>query len=160
MSDFLTSHGRGLVGWDEILEGGAPPGAIVMSWRGMQGGIAAARAGHDVVMTPQRLVYLDNYQFPDHATQPLASRFTTTLETVYGFDPVPPELTAEQSRHVIGTGAKLWTEYVPTESHAEFLLVPRLCALAEVAWSPKAVRDFDDFQSRLKTQLRQGHPTP
>jgi hexosaminidase len=151
MSDFLTANGRTLVGWDEILEGGAPPGAIVMSWRGMQGGIDAARAGHDVVMTPQRLVYLDNYQFPDYATQPLASRFTTTLETVHAFDPVPPELTNDEARHVIGTGAKLWTEYVPTESHAEFLLVPRLCALAEVAWSPKAARDFGDFQARLTT---------
>ncbi len=153
MASFLQAHGRVLVGWDEILEGGLPPGAVVMSWRGMQGGIAGAQAGHDVIMTPNTHVYLDYHQGTD-ADEPLAIRGPTTLRTTYDFEPVPPDLTGALADHVLGTGAKLWTEYVASEAHAAYMLLPRLCALAEVAWTPPALRDFGDFRARMELHER------
>jgi hexosaminidase len=149
---FLRSHGRRLVGWDEILEGGIPQEATVMSWRGMDGGIAAAQSGHDVIMTPGNEVYFDYYQ-GDPEFEPLAIGGYTPLDTVYQFDPVPPDLTPDQARHVLGTQANVWTEYIPTEAQAEYMVFPRLLALAEVAWSPKAARDWESFQARLPARL-------
>ncbi len=154
MAQHLQDRGRKPIGWDEILEGGLAAGATVMSWRGEAGGIAAARAGHDVVMTPCRSVYLDYYQSRNRSREPLAIGGCTTLATVYGFDPVPGALSARQASHVLGTGARLWTEYVPTPKHAEYMLFPRLCALAEVAWSRQEARDYRDFLRRLDGQRR------
>jgi hexosaminidase len=147
---FLHSHGRIMIGWDEILEGGLADGAIVMCWRGTQGGIEAAKLGHDVIMTPQASVYLDYYQIEDHAQEPLAIRGSTTLETCYAYEPIPPELTEDEAPRVLGTGAKLWTEYVPNVPHAEYMLFPRTCAIAEVAWSPRETRDFQGFRTRME----------
>lgn len=154
MDAFLTQRGRRLIGWDEILEGGLAPNAAVMSWRGTKGGIEAARAGHDVVMTPTSHVYLDYYQSQDHATEPLAGGGYLPLDTVYAFEPVPAELTPAEAGHVLGAQGNLWTEYVPTPKQAEYMLYPRLSALAEVAWTPKAAKDFTDFQQRLGAHLR------
>ena len=154
MVDHLSSRGRKAIGWDEILEGGLAEGATVMSWRGMAGGIAAARAGHDVIMTPSDSVYLDHYQAAERSGEPLAIGGCSTLETVCGFDPVPDALSDEEAAHVLGTGARLWTEYVPTTDHAEYMLFPRLCALAEVAWSAPGERDFAEFMRQLDGQRR------
>ena len=154
MDTFLTQHGRRLIGWDEILEGGLAPNAAVMSWRGTKGGIEAARAGHDVVMTPTSHVYLDYYQSRDQASEPIAGGGYLPLDTVYAFEPVPAELTPAEARHVLGAQGNLWTEYVPTPKQAEYMLYPRLSALAEVVWSPKAARDVTDFRARLVAHLR------
>ena len=154
MDTFLTAHGRRLVGWDEILEGGLAPGAVVMSWRGTRGGIEAARAGHDVVMTPTSHVYLDYVQSRDRAAEPVGPGAVLTLDTVYAFEPVPAELTPAEARHVLGAQGNLWTEYVPTPKQAEYMAYPRLSALAEVTWTPKDGRDFADFRRRLGAHLR------
>jgi hexosaminidase len=146
----LTQHGRRLVGWDEILDGGLPPEAVVMSWRGINGGILAARAGHDVIMTPHTHVYLDYYQSHDPA-EPLAIGRYTPLDKVYAFDPVPAVLTAEQARHLLGAQCMLWTEYISSMDHLEYMMFPRAIALAEVTWTPKERRDFADFRRRLAT---------
>ena len=151
---YVHDRGRKPIGWDEILEGGLAEEATVMSWRGMEGGVAAARAGHDVIMTPQKSVYFDHYQSADRSREPLAIDGCTTLETVYRFDPVPAELNAGEAAHVLGTGAKLWTEYVPTPERAEYMLFPRLCALAEVAWTGRDRRNYDDFLRRLESHRR------
>ncbi|GCE07204.1 beta-N-acetylhexosaminidase [Dictyobacter aurantiacus] len=145
---FLMQHNRRMLGWDEILEGGLPAGATVMSWRGIEGGIAAAQARHDVVMTPNPFVYLDYYQSNDPA-EPLAIGGYLPLDKVYSFDPIPAELTAEQARHVLGAQCNLWSEYVPTVKHLEYMLFPRAIALAEVAWTPKERLEFSDFRQRL-----------
>ncbi len=149
---YLADHGRRLIGWDEILEGGIPPRATVMSWRGVDGGIEAARAGHDVIMAPTSHMYFDYYQ-GDPATEPLAIGGFVPLEKVYGFEPVPPELGPDEATHVIGTQANLWTEYIASRSHAEYMAFPRALALAEVAWSPAGSRSFDDFTARLPAAL-------
>lgn len=143
---FLHSRGKRLIGWDEILEGGLAPHATVMSWRGMAGGIAAARAGHDVIMSPTSHCYFDYYQ--GLIDEPKAIGGYLPLEKVYSFEPVPAELTPQEARHILGAQANLWTEYIKTAEHAEYMLFPRLLALAEVVWSPKQ-RDWPDFQRRL-----------
>lgn len=148
----LRRHGRRIIGWDEILEGGPAPEAIVMSWRGTAGGIAAARAGHDVIMTPASHLYFDHYQ-GDPAIEPLASGGYSPLERVYGFEPVPDELTADEARRVLGAQANVWTEYMKTEEHVEYMVFPRLLALAEVAWSPREARDRASFRARLPARL-------
>jgi hexosaminidase len=137
---FLNAHGRRLIGWDEILEGGVAPDATVMSWRGMAGGIEAARQGHDVIMTPGSHVYFDHYQ-GDPRFEPLAIGGYTPLEKVYQFEPVPEELTTVEARHVIGAQANVWTEYITTEEHVEYMALPRMLALSEVLWSPVGARD-------------------
>ncbi len=149
---FLDAHGRRLIGWDEILEGGLAPNATVMSWRGVQGGIEAARQGHDVIMTPTSHLYFDYLQ-GDTAQEPLGIGGFLPLERVYAFEPVPEELSATEARRVLGAQANLWTEYIPTEDHAEYMLNPRLLALSEVVWSPAGARDFRDFTQRLPWHL-------
>ncbi len=153
MDNFITQHGRRLVGWDEILEGGLAPNATVMSWRGESGGITAAKAGHDVVMAPTTYVYFDYYQSADKANEPLAIKGLLELETVYGYEPIPAELTATEAQHVLGAQAQLWTEYIKTPAHLEYMAFPRLCALAEVLWSPAASKNYADFLIRLPAQL-------
>ncbi|MEJ2503114.1 MAG: beta-N-acetylhexosaminidase, partial [Gemmatimonadota bacterium] len=150
---FLNANGRRLIGWDEILEGGLAPNATVMSWRGMEGGIEAARSGHDVIMTPTSHVYLDYYQ-GDPEEEPLAIGGFLPLERVYALEPVPEELTDAEARHVLGGQANLWTEYIPTAEQAEYMAYPRAIALAEVLWSPAALRDPDHFLARLPHVLR------
>ena len=146
---FLLAHNRKLVGWDEILEGGLAPSATVMSWRGMAGGVKAAELGHDVVMTPQAHCYFDHYQSQDRQNEPQAFDGYVSLEHVYAFEPAAAELSVEQAKYVLGGQGNLWTEYIPTTEQAEYMLLPRLCALAEALWSKKEQRDLQDFLPRL-----------
>ncbi len=133
---FLLAHNRRLIGWDEILEGGLAPEATVMSWRGTAGGIEAARQGHDVIMTPTSHVYFDYYQ-GDPELEPLAIGGLTPLRQVYAFEPVPDELTADEAKHVLGAQGNVWTEYMKTPHYVEYMVFPRLLALAEVVWSTR-----------------------
>lgn len=153
MDTFLTAQGRRLIGWDEILEGGLAENATVMSWRGMAGGIAAAKAGHDVVMAPGSHTYFDHYQSQDQSKEPLAIGGFTNVAKVYSFEPVPPELTATEAQHILGAQGQLWSEYIPNPKHAEYMAYPRLTALAEVLWTPRARRDYADFAVRLPSHL-------
>ncbi|MDQ0910174.1 hexosaminidase [Streptomyces canus] len=148
---WLTARGRRLIGWDEILEGGLAEGAAVSSWRGYEGGIAAARSGHDVVMCPEQYVYLDHRQ-DGGADEPVPIGYVRTLEDVYRFEPVPPQLTSEEAAHVLGTQANLWTEVMEDHGRVDYQAFPRLVAFAEVAWSAlpaPAERDFADFERRM-----------
>ena len=156
MSRFLETHGRALIGWDEILEGGTEglaPNAVVMSWRGMDGGIAAAQAGHDVVMTPTSNTYFDYYQSQNTANEPLAIGGFLPLETVYAFEPVPASFDSTQGSHILGTQGQIWTEYQRTPRNVEYMVFPRLIALAEVAWTSRDQRNFADFSARLTKHL-------
>jgi hexosaminidase len=149
---FLAARGRRLIGWDEILEGGLPPGATVMSWRGVAGGIEAARLGHDVVMTPTSHLYLDYYQ-GDPVQEPLANGGFLPLERVYAYEPVPAGLDDAAARHVLGAQGNVWTEYLTSPEAVEYMAWPRALALAEVTWSPKERRDWRDFVARLPASL-------
>ena len=156
MGEFLARAGRRLVGWGEIAQGGLPPGATVMSWQGEDAGIAAARAGHDVVMTPEEHTYFDWAQSADPA-EPIAigrpGERVNPLAHVYGYEPVPAALRGAEAGRVLGTQYQVWTEYIPDERHAEYMAFPRACALAEVAWSPAGQRDWEDFLARLRVHL-------
>ena len=149
---YLGGRGKSLIGWDEILQGGLAPRATVMSWRGVEGGIEAARSGHDVVMTPTSTCYLDYYQ-GDPESEPLAIGGNLPLRTVYGFEPVPDVLSLEEAKHILGGQGNLWTEYIPDARHAEYMALPRAAALAEVLWSPKEGRGWEDFAARLERLL-------
>jgi hexosaminidase len=150
---FLTSRGRRLIGWDEILEGGLTPGAAVMSWRGTEGGLAAAQAGHDVVMSPTSHCYFDYGQArgPD---EPEAIGGLIPLDKVYAFEPLPAKLAADQRRHILGAQGNLWSEYLWTPQDVEYFAFPRAAALAEVVWSPAHGRDFAAFRQRLPHHLQ------
>ncbi len=148
MERFISSNGRTLIGWDEILEGGLAPGATVMSWRGVKGGLEASEAGHDVVMSPTSHCYFDYYQ-GDQDLEPLAWGGNLPLSKVYKFDPVVEGMTPEQANHVLGGQANLWTEYVPNEAQAQYMTYPRLAALAETVWSQKEDRQWLDFSRRV-----------
>jgi len=152
MERFINSQGRRMIGWDEILEGGLAPDATVMSWRGEQGGIAAARQGHDVVMSPDAYLYFDHYQ-GDRAKEPLAIGGMLPLEKVYSYNPLPAALNPEEQKHILGAQANVWTEYIADARQAEYMLFPRLFALAEVVWSPQSSRNYRDFLSRVPPQL-------
>lgn len=149
---WLAERGRRLVGWDEILQGGLAEGATVMSWRGEDGGVAAARAGHDVVMTPTSHTYLDYYQ-SDLPDEPYAIGGHLPLEQVYAYEPVPAVLTEDEAAHVLGSQCQLWTEYMPDPRRVEYMAFPRACAFAEAVWSPRERRSFDDFSGRLVPHL-------
>lgn len=148
MEKFLNENGKKLIGWDEILEGGLAPNAAVMSWRGEKGGIAAAKEHHNVVMTPGEFCYLDHYQ-SDPKSEPLAIGGYLPIKKVYGYEPVPAELTEAESKYVLGAQGNVWTEYMKSPEQVEYMVYPRAAALAEVVWSPKGSRDFDNFKSRL-----------
>lgn len=148
-SNYLKSLGRNTIGWDEILEGGLAEGATVMSWRGESGGIAAAKQHHDVVMTPNSYLYFDYYQSLDKANEPLAIGGYLPLETVYSYEPMPKDLTADEARHIIGVQANIWTEYMPTFKQMQYMALPRLAALSEVQWSQPALKDYNSFTNRL-----------
>jgi hexosaminidase len=153
---WLAARGRRLIGWDEILEGGLAAGAAVSSWRGYAGGVTAARAGHDVVMCPEQQVYLDHRQDAG-ADEPVPIGYVRTLEDVYRFEPVPPELTPEEARHVLGTQANVWTEVMEDSARVDYQVFPRLAAFTEVAWSALPApreRDFADFERRMAAHFR------
>ena len=150
---FLREHGRRLIGWDEILEGGLAPEATMMSWRGMDGGIEAARRGHDVIMTPTSHCSFDHYQ-ADPEQEPLAIGGLTPLQKVYAFEPVPDALTADEAQRVLGAQGNVWTEYMQTTEYVEYMVFPRMLALSEVVWSPKDARRWDEFVRRLPSQLQ------
>ncbi|HLA94154.1 MAG TPA: family 20 glycosylhydrolase, partial [Pyrinomonadaceae bacterium] len=149
---YINAKGKKIIGWDEILEGGLAPNATVMSWRGMKGGIEAARSKHDVIMTPTDYVYLD-YGQGDPAYEPLNIGSYVPLEKVYSFEPIPPELTADEAKYIIGGQANIWTEYIKTPSHVEYMAFPRMLALSEVLWSKKEDRNLEDFNRRLSAIL-------
>ncbi len=149
---YLNAKGKKMIGWDEILEGGLAPEATVMSWRGFDGGIQSARQGHDVVMCPVSHCYFDYYQAnPDF--EPAGIGRFTTLKKVYSFDPTPPVLNEQEAKHILGGQGNVWTEYIPTPEHVEYMSTPRMTALAEVLWSPKEKIDWEDFRQRLEFQF-------
>ena len=148
IDSFITAHGRNIIGWDEILDGGLAPNAAVMSWRGIEGGIAAAKQHHSVVMTPGGYCYFDHYQ-GDPRNEPLAIGGYTTLEKVYSFNPVPAGLDSIEKKFILGAQGNLWTEYIADTKQVEYMVFPRICALSEVLWSPAAIRNYPDFRKRL-----------
>lgn len=151
--EFLTSKGRKLIGWDEILEGGLAPEATVMSWRGEEGGIKSARMGHDVIMTPGGYMYFDFYQ-ADPKTQPYAIGGYTPIKKAYSYNPVPVDsLTAEESKHILGVQANTWTEYIKDEKHLEYMMFPRALAVAEIGWTPQEDRSWEDFKPRMNANI-------
>jgi hexosaminidase len=152
MEKVLVGMGKRLIGWDEILEGGLPPEATVMSWRGIRGGIEAAQSGHDVVMSPTSHCYLDYYQGDWHF-EPTAIGGFLPISTVYSLEPTPDTLTAEEAKHILGTQGNLWAEFLPNPAKVEFAAFPRIAAIAEVGWSAKERRDWTDFTARLRTQM-------
>jgi len=149
MEAYIVSKGKRLIGWDEILEGGLAPEATVMSWRGEAGGIAAARAGHDVIMTPTSYVYFDYYQ-GDPQSEPQAIGGNLPLKKVYEYEPIPVDLDQAHAKYVLGAQGNLWTEFVKTPEHAEYMVLPRMTALSEVLWSNPNTRNWQDFHSRLE----------
>lgn len=151
---FLTSKGRALIGWDEILEGGLAENATVMSWRGEAGGIKAAQMKHDVVMTPVDYCYFDYYQSLDTDQEPLAFNGYISLSKVYNYEPVPKVLTAEEAKYVLGAQGNVWSEFMPTNDLVEYRVLPRMTALSEVLWSPKELRNEADFMNRLEPFLK------
>ena len=150
---FLNEQGKRLIGWDEIIEGGLPPNATVMSWRGTIGGIEASRRGHDVVMTPYSHLYLDYYQSADQENEPFAIGGFLPLDTVYSYEPVPSQLRERDKTRIIGAQANVWTEYMKTGEHVEYMLLPRMLALAEVVWSPAEAKNFTSFLKRIEWHL-------
>ncbi len=144
----LAVRGKRLIGWDEILEGGLAPNATVMSWRGTEGGIAAAVAGHDVVMSPGSHCYFDHYQ--GLVDEPKAIGGFLPIDTVYAFEPVPPGLSPEQAGHILGAQANMWSEWIPDSLQVEFMLLPRMLAMSEVVWTKKELRNYADFAGRLR----------
>jgi hexosaminidase len=151
MEKFIVSKGKRLIGWDEILEGGLAPEATVMSWRGVAGGIDAAKQGHDVIMSPNSFVYLDYYQC-EPAGQPLAIGGYLPLEKVYSFDPQFPELSAEENKHILGLQGNVWSEYLNTPQYMEYMAFPRAFAISEIGWTPSSKKDFEDFLARFAVQ--------
>lgn len=152
MEKYINSKGKKIIGWDEILEGGLAPEATVMSWRGTKGGTDAAEQGHDVIMTPESPCYFNFYQGPQNE-EPLAFDAYNPLSDVYKFDPVVSTMTPEQAKHVLGGQANLWAEHLTNPKASEYMIFPRLAALAEVLWSPKEKRDWNDFTTRLPVLL-------
>jgi hexosaminidase len=152
MDKYLNAKGKTLIGWDEILEGGLAPNAVVMSWRGEKGGIAAANQKHQVIMTPQKPVYFDHTQTRNEDSVTIGG--FNSIENVYAYEPVPKELPAANAIYIMGAQANLWTEYIKNPSKVEYMAFPRMSALSEVLWSPKEKRNWPDFEKRLQTQFQ------
>lgn len=146
---FLNDHGRKIIGWDEILEGELAPNATVMSWRGMEGGIQAAKMGHDVIMTPTTYSYFDYYQAQNIDEEPFGIGGYLPLDQVYSFEPAPDILTEEEKKHILGPQANLWTEYIKEPEHVEYMVLPRLAAMSEVQWMDADKKDYEEFLERL-----------
>ena len=152
MEKYLNSKGRRIIGWDEILEGGLAPDATVMSWRGTEGGIAAAKQKHDVIMTPGNYCYFDHYQ-SQGKSEPVAIGGYTPVSEVYSYEPIPEELSKDEATYIKGAQGNVWTEYMVNSAHVEYMVYPRATALAEVLWSPASKRNYDDFVERLKVHF-------
>ncbi len=148
----VNKHGKKIIGWDEILEGGIEPSAAIMSWRGEKGGIAAAEMNHEVVMTPGNWLYIDYYQ-GDRKIEPVAIGGYTPLKKVYDYEPVPASLPLSKQKFILGAQANMWTEYVPTADLVEYRIYPRILALSELTWTAKELKNYTDFESRLHNQL-------
>jgi hexosaminidase len=144
----VNARGKIIIGWDEILEGGLAPNAAVMSWRGTEGGIAAAKAGHYVVMSPGKPCYFDHYQSKKTKKEPLAIGGFNPLDSVYAYEPLPAGLTPTQASYILGAQGNVWTEYMPTFDQVTYMALPRMAALAEVLWTYPAAKDFEDFKKR------------
>ncbi len=150
---FVNKHERTIIGWDEILEGGLAPNAMVMSWRGEEGGIEAAKMKHQVVMTPNDFLYFDYVQSKDRENEPYVTfPKVLPLEKVYGYNPVPDTLTEKESNFIVGVQANMWSNFVVSPAHFEYMTYPRLCALAELAWTPQHKKDYAEFVSKLEKQ--------
>jgi hexosaminidase len=149
MEKYINAKGKTIIGWDEILEGGLAENAIVMSWRGEEGGIEAAKMQHQVIMTPGDYCYFDHYQVENTEKEPLAIGGLTTVQDVYMYNPIPKELTEEEAIFILGAQANMWTEYILDEDHLEYMILPRMTALSEVLWSKEEDKDWDDFLLRL-----------
>ena len=149
VEEFLNEHGRKIIGWDEILEGELAPNATVMSWRGMEGGIQAAKMGHDVIMTPTTYSYFDYYQAQNIDEEPFGIGGYLPLEQVYSFEPAPDILSEEEKGHILGPQANLWTEYIKEPEHVEYMILPRLAAMSEVQWMDANKKDYEEFLERL-----------
>lgn len=145
---YLNGKGKSIIGWDEILEGKINQSATIMSWRGVEPGLKAAKQGHDVIMTPSSHVYFDHYQAKDTKHEPDAIGGCSPVEKVYSYEPLPDTLSAEAKNRIKGVQANLWTEYIPFTTQAEYMVLPRMAALAEVQWTPVAKKNFDDFSKR------------
>lgn len=152
MENYINKKGRTLIGWDEILEGGLAPNAIVMSWRGEEGGIAAAKENHQVIMTPGSHVYLDHSQTKNEKEVTIGGYLP--LEKVYGYEPIPKELNEQQAKYVLGAQGNVWTEYMANPSKVEYMIFPRLSALSEVLWSDKETKNWNDFQRKIETMKK------
>jgi hexosaminidase len=152
MEKFITAQGRTLIGWSEIREGGLAQNAVVMDWIG--GAVEAASAGHDVIMSPTKFCYIDYYQSTNKTAEPKAIGGYVPLSKVYSFDPIPAKLAPEDRAHILGAQCNLWTEYIPNFKQAQYMIFPRLCAMAEVTWSPAAARNWQSFNERLPSQLQ------
>lgn len=146
---YLNEHGRRIIGWDEILEGGVAPSATIMAWRGVNEGVKAVKLQHDVIMVPTSYLYFDYYQAKDKDLEPIAIGGYVPLEKVYSFDPVPENLTPEEVKHIIGTQANLWTEYIPNFRQVEYMVLPRMDALSEIQWVEPGQKNYEDFLSRM-----------
>ena len=149
---FLEAHGRRLIGWDEVLQGGVGPNATIMSWRGINGGVTAARAGHDVVLSPAPSLYFD-FRQAEGRDEPSGRNPIVTLSDVYNFDPAPAELTADERQHIIGVQANVWTEYIREQDNVGYAVFPRAAAVAELAWSPASAHDRAGFLARMPAEL-------
>lgn len=152
MEKYINKKGRTLIGWDEILEGGLAPNAIVMSWRGEEGGIAAAKQKHQVIMTPGSHVYLDHSQTKNEDSVTIGGLLT--LEKVYSYEPIPKELNEQEAKYILGAQGNVWTEYMSNPSKVEYMIFPRLSALSEVLWSPKANKNWPIFQAKMETMMQ------
>lgn len=151
---FLNDHGRQIIGWDEIMEGGLAPNATVMAWRSAAEGVKAAKMGHDAIMTPSSHLYFDYYQSKDVENEPIAIGGFIPIDMVYNYEPVPASLTPEEAKHIIGVQANLWTEYIPNFRQVEYMELPRMAALAEVQWSEPTLKNYDAFLARLPQLVR------
>lgn len=153
MEKYINSKGKNIIGWDEILEGGLAPNATVMSWRGEEGGAAAAKDNHDAIMTPGGYCYFDHYQSEDTANEFFAIGGFTNCEKIYGWNPIPESLNADEAKHIIGVQANLWTEYILDLAHIQYMVLPRMAALSEVAWSTDRDADYSMFKKRLQSMF-------
>ncbi len=151
---YLSDKGKTVIGWDEILEGGLAPGAMVMSWRGTQGGIDAANQDHYVVMSPGKPCYFDHYQSKNREKEPLAIGGYNPLSAVYGYNPMPKKLNPYRREYILGAQGNVWTEYIPDFSHVEYMALPRMCALAEALWTDPENKNYNNFISRLSLQSK------
>ncbi|MFV0538234.1 MAG: beta-N-acetylhexosaminidase [Dysgonomonas sp.] len=149
VEQMVNAKGKSIIGWDEILEGGIAPNATIMSWRGTEGGVYAANKDHDVIMAPEQFVYLDYYQSPDVDNEPFTFGWLTELKKVYSFNPMPVGLAEDKQKHILGAQANVWAEYMPSEQNVEYMLLPRMCAVAETVWTNPETKDYDEFVLRL-----------